>query len=262
MANTDIRLLLSFRNHPKTKKLRRTHGEAGVLGVIYLYMFAAECKPDGQLSGMDEFDIALACDFEGEHEAFVSDLVKFGFLDLDDGVYSIHDWSENNPYAAGAKERSEKAKKAAKARWGTNNQEVTGEKDAPSINEHSGKHEEALPDAQTSNAPSPSPSPSPEPKSRGARKRGTRLPKNWQPSRELKSWALNERPGMDLQRVIDSFTDYWIAKTGQAATKLDWGATFRNWVRNEKPNGSSKQNSRPSAASRQDAAAARQAANL
>ena len=29
----------------------------------------------------------------------------------------------------------------------------------------------------------------------------------------------------------DVFTDYWNAKTGQDATKRDWDATWRNWIR-------------------------------
>jgi len=69
---------------------------------------------------------------------------------------------------------------------------------------------------------------------RKPKKTGQRLPKNWQPDKELLTWAMTERTDLDIKRVIDSFTDYWIAKTGAAATKLDWDATFRNWVRNEK----------------------------
>lgn len=69
---------------------------------------------------------------------------------------------------------------------------------------------------------------------RKPQKRGQRLPTDWQPDKKLLAWAMKERSDLDLKRVIDSFTDYWQAKTGQAATKLDWDATFRNWVRNEK----------------------------
>jgi len=72
---------------------------------------------------------------------------------------------------------------------------------------------------------------------RKPKKTGQRLPKNWQPSKELRTWAMTERTDLDIKRVIDSFTDYWIAKTGSTATKLDWDATFRNWVRNEKQRG-------------------------
>lgn len=30
------------------------------------------------------------------------------------------------------------------------------------------------------------------------------------------------------------FFDYWIAQPGAKGRKLDWSATWRNWVRNEK----------------------------
>lgn len=84
--------------------------------------------------------------------------------------------------------------------------------------------------------PEPSVNPQLEPRAgtRKPRERGQRLPAGWQPSEELRAWAMTERPGLDLQQVLDSFTDYWIAKTGASACKLDWDATFRNWVRNEK----------------------------
>ena len=75
-----------------------------------------------------------------------------------------------------------------------------------------------------------------EAKPRKPQKRGSRLPADWQPEEKLLAWAMKERTDLDMQKVIDSFTDYWISKTGSAATKLDWDATFRNWVRNEKSN--------------------------
>lgn len=63
------------------------------------------------------------------------------------------------------------------------------------------------------------------------------MPKDWKLPEDLKQWALTERPDwsdVDVFRVADSFKDFWIAKTGSSATKLDWPATWRNWVRNEK----------------------------
>lgn len=63
--------------------------------------------------------------------------------------------------------------------------------------------------------------------------RGTRLPKDWEPSEALKEWALNERPDLKLNRTIESFKDYWCAVAGQKGVKLDWDATFKNWVRRE-----------------------------
>jgi hypothetical protein len=66
------------------------------------------------------------------------------------------------------------------------------------------------------------------------RKRGSRLSKNWKPNEKLLAWASDKRPDLTLADTIESFVDYWTSKTGAAATKLDWNATFRNWVRNER----------------------------
>jgi uncharacterized protein YdaU (DUF1376 family) len=65
-------------------------------------------------------------------------------------------------------------------------------------------------------------------------KKGTRIPDDWTCSTELGEWAMKEY-GMSVNEVkeeIFSFTDYWKAKTGANAIKLDWDATFRNWIRN------------------------------
>lgn len=64
-------------------------------------------------------------------------------------------------------------------------------------------------------------------------KRGTRLLQDWIPDQN----QTNEAAGMGLtMQEIDNeaakFRDYWIAKSGQSATKVDWSATWRNWCRN------------------------------
>jgi hypothetical protein len=148
--------MLSFRNHPKTKKLKYKLGSDGVLSLIWLMMFAAESKSDGVLDGMDEVDIALAADWSGDPKEFVQTLFAARFLDKENGSYVIHDWSENNPWAANSESRKEHARKAAEARWskryGTKNQQLSTKNDAPSIDGH----------AQC-NAPTPTPTPTPTP---------------------------------------------------------------------------------------------------
>ena len=66
-------------------------------------------------------------------------------------------------------------------------------------------------------------------------KRGTRLDPSWMPSQELIAQMRAECPGVDLKAEHLKFVDYWIAKTGQSATKLDWPATWRNWIRRAHP---------------------------
>ena len=64
--------------------------------------------------------------------------------------------------------------------------------------------------------------------------RGTRLPSSWNPLQATVDWASLQRPDLDLRATVDRFRDYWTAQPGQKGVKLDWEATFRNWVRNEK----------------------------
>jgi len=64
--------------------------------------------------------------------------------------------------------------------------------------------------------------------------RGARLPANWKPDSELAEWSKTERPDLDLRKVFAEFTDYWNSVAGSKGVKLDWNATWRNWVRSQK----------------------------
>jgi hypothetical protein len=170
--NTDIRLLLSFRHHPKTKKLKYMLGNDGVVSFIWLLMFAAESRPDGNLEGLDEIDIAMASDWEGDTSEFTEALAAIGFLEKSGDGFRINDWEQHNPWAANAQKRSAHARKAAKARWGikygnddpeTETQRVTEKRHALSIDEQCTEHEGAMRGASMSNAPTPTPTPAPTP---------------------------------------------------------------------------------------------------
>lgn len=69
----------------------------------------------------------------------------------------------------------------------------------------------------------------------------TRLPKNWFPSEADLSFIAKEKPELNATSVADGFRDYWISLPGSKGMKLDWSATWRNWVRRQlPPNGSQK----------------------
>lgn len=66
------------------------------------------------------------------------------------------------------------------------------------------------------------------------RKRGTRLPPNWMPEQSTVD-AIKEETGAtkdELSYQHRKFVDYWTDRTGQAATKISWDGTWRNWMRN------------------------------
>jgi uncharacterized protein YdaU (DUF1376 family) len=54
------------------------------------------------------------------------------------------------------------------------------------------------------------------------------LPKEWE------EFCQTERKDLNPVEVFNQFRDYWIAQGGQKGAKLDWFATWRNWVRNQR----------------------------
>lgn len=64
-------------------------------------------------------------------------------------------------------------------------------------------------------------------------KRGTRVPDDFQPTDEMKAWFAGE----GFQHLIhgrtehEKFMDYWRSAPGAKGVKLDWPATWRNWMR-------------------------------
>ena len=77
-----------------------------------------------------------------------------------------------------------------------------------------------------------SPSATPGPKSKA--KTASRLPDGWVLPKTWGDWALKERPDMTAESVrkeAEVFADFWHAKAGADAKKLDWQATWRNWIR-------------------------------
>ncbi|WP_160119898.1 hypothetical protein [Rhodovarius lipocyclicus] len=71
----------------------------------------------------------------------------------------------------------------------------------------------------------------PSPPSEVRSPRGCRLPPDWQPNDEDAEYAA--RLGLDPNRVAENFRDYWHAKAGKDAAKLDWPATWRGWCRRD-----------------------------
>lgn len=65
----------------------------------------------------------------------------------------------------------------------------------------------------------------------GARKRATRIPEPFMLTAEMRAWAAAEVPDLDVDMHTREFVDHWRAASGQSASKLDWVATWRNWMR-------------------------------
>lgn len=57
-----------------------------------------------------------------------------------------------------------------------------------------------------------------------------KLPDDWL------QWCQSNRADLDPVVTFAAFRDYWIARPGAGGCKLDWFATWRNWVRTQRSN--------------------------
>lgn len=70
-------------------------------------------------------------------------------------------------------------------------------------------------------------------RARATTKRGSRIPDEFMPSASVVQAIKGELGVTDsfLTAEHRKFCDYWAAKSGAGATKVDWDATWRNWIR-------------------------------
>jgi len=113
--NTDIRISVALLTNKKIKRLIRRKGHTGLFNLLSLWIYAGIHAPNGTFVGMDKEDLMDAA--SSTDETLIGMLEELTLLDFDGERYSIHDWVEHNHWATGAEKRSEKARKAADARW-------------------------------------------------------------------------------------------------------------------------------------------------
>lgn len=71
-----------------------------------------------------------------------------------------------------------------------------------------------------------------EPAKPAKAKKGTRLPRGWRPEPLPDEFRVNLGLSVSaVEREFEKFTDYWQARAGPNGVKLDWNATWRNWLR-------------------------------
>ena len=89
-----------------------------------------------------------------------------------------------------------------------------------------------------------------EKKVESARKRGARLAEDWTPAQIDLNEAVCKIGDARVGEELLKFKDYWKAQPGQRGVKLDWDATWRNWIRNARgPQNNGKTQDNPRAGS-------------
>jgi len=145
-----------------------------------------------------------------EHEEDVMTVLNEFFISTEDGFVSPRADKEIKQY----KEFAEAGKRGAAKRWGTT---PNGEAISPP---------NATPIATNNHKPITI---NQEPKVK--QHKGSRLHPTFTMPDEWGEFCEQERPELVPNKVFNQFKDYWISQAGQKGVKLDWFATWRNWVR-------------------------------
>jgi uncharacterized protein YdaU (DUF1376 family) len=148
-----------------------------------------------------------------EHEEDVMTVLNEFFISTEDGFVSPRADKEIKQY----KEFAEAGKRGAAKRWGT---PPNGEAISPP---------NATPIATTNHKPLTT-----NHKPKDKKTLGKRLANDFDMPDSWGEFCEKERSDLIPIKVFDQFKDYWVAQAGQKGVKLDWDATWRNWVRNTK----------------------------
>lgn len=157
-------------------------------------------------------------------------LIASSRWDLADEVVVVHDFLEYQPSAEQIREKRERER----VRW----QRRGGRKPSPDGEPEDSETTPRGVDAEHEETP-PASQPQPQDLSHDKslpaedRRRGTRIPEDFDLSADRERWAHERCPGLDVVLHHERFVNHWRAKTGRDATKLDWDATWRNWMLRE-----------------------------
>lgn len=141
-----------------------------------------------------------------------------------DGGWQIRDYADHQDTRAEVEARRERARIAGSSGGKAKAANVKRPASKPLSNPSSG----SLPETETERDKDSLPNG----RESVAAKRGSRLTPEWKPTQETIDKIRTEHPSVDLKAEHEAFTDYWIAQPGQKGVKLDWDATWRNWMRN------------------------------
>lgn len=67
----------------------------------------------------------------------------------------------------------------------------------------------------------------------GSKSRGTRVPDSFEITEEMREWAKENVPLVNIDAKLGEWLDYWRAVPGAKGVKLDWVSTWRNGMRKQ-----------------------------
>lgn len=198
-----IKMRCDLRGDPAVFRVSESLGlpELHVVGCLYaVWAWLDGHSVDGRVNGATERFIDRVAGVDG----FAAAMQSVGWLVIDADCAILPNWERHN--GSSAKTRALKTRLQAEARVEKANIA------------HS---EEGIKKKRVSKA---------ENDGKGA-KPSTRLPSDWALPDEWRAFVAEHNASLDADEIASVFRDYWVAKPGPAGRKLDWEATWRNWVR-------------------------------
>lgn len=199
---------------------------------------------EGALPSIADIAWTLRLSEDAVRDVYMASLVRHDLVtrDVTEDVttYRLHDWHEHQHASDGdptAKERKQRQREREKAQKSAVTRDVTVTSQASHADvtrtDTDTDKERSIVAAQARPAP------------KATRwKAGDEIPAGWlAEANQIRSKAglTPVDPALEAAR----FVDFWAAKSGKDATKADWHATWRNWIRNSRggasPNGTGRQ---------------------
>jgi hypothetical protein len=214
-----------FLEHWRTRMLVDALG-GDEFAPFYLMRLWGHC----QIRRAVRFEIPAAglkglCKAPGDAAAFEATLIECGYILRDGACIEVLKWAEQNASLIAAWENGVKGGRPPKPK---ENPRVTDGK--PTGNPAVTQAEPIANPGETDKRGGEKNSPS----LRSGEERASRLPKPFELPEEWRLFCQTERPELDPEHVAAKFADFWHGKPGKSGTKLDWLATWRNWVREER----------------------------
>ena len=197
-----------FPEHPKAIEL----SDKAFRQLIEAWCYCSRNLNDGKLSKAQFFKLFSAKSRK--------ELLTVGFVVESENGYEMHDYLEHQQSAEQVETR--RNKRAAAGSMG-GRAKANGLASANSHAKQTASKSVADTDTDTDEEAKASSIPA---------KRGTRIPPDFAVAPAMVAWARANTPTVDGQRETLKFINYYQALAGTKGVKLDWPATWRNWMLN------------------------------
>ena len=200
-------------------------------GAYLLLLMEAWRRPNTSLPDNDDLLSKLAGIPAPEWHMHKDTIMAFWEIDERTKTWSQKRLTDEKFYV---KKNSKKQRSNAKARW---------DKEKSASHGKTNGHATILPEASQNDAPTPTPTPTEEKNNQGVIPKNTKkasskkipLPDDWMPRQVDIDRMVEQGLGPSvLEEEIDNIKDWALS---QGATKKDWDATFRMWMRRVKKDG-------------------------